>query len=67
MPQRKISPDEMDTLFCSAQFIRKVETSGKSSAQVYLDASEQEFAEWIKEGTKAKKKMQDELSKKDSM
>ena len=64
MPQRKLSPEEMNTLFCSAQFIRKVEASGKPSADVYLEASDQEFTAWLKEGTEGKKKMQTELSKK---
>lgn len=51
MPDRKISAEEWNALFGSPQFIRKLEQEApKLAAHVFRDATEEEFAMWLKEG-----------------
>jgi hypothetical protein len=66
MPNQKITPEQMNTLFCSPPFLRKVKESGKPSAQVYLDATDEEFAMWLQEGYAMQKKIP-QLTKGDAL
>ena len=50
MPRRQITLEELNKLFCSPEFIRKVECSGRPSAVVYLEATDQHVARWLDEG-----------------
>lgn len=40
----------MEVLFCSREFISKVRVSGKDSADVFLEATDEEVSRWLTEG-----------------
>ena len=53
MANRSITPEQMNLLFWSRQFIQRVEASGRPSADVFLESTDDEVSEWLDEGARA--------------
>jgi len=52
MTKRQITPQQLNKLFCSPDFIRRVEASGKPSTEVFLEATDEEVERWLAEGAR---------------
>lgn len=62
MPKRQITPKQLNRLFCSPEFIRQVEASGKPSADVFLEATEEEVERWLAEGARIERQIHQETA-----
>jgi len=57
MTKRTVTLEQMDALFCSAEFLKKVRASSKSSAEVFAEATDAEVQRWLREGTASAKRI----------
>jgi hypothetical protein len=57
MTRRTITPQELNTLFCSQTFIRKYEASGSDPEKLFRETSDAEFERWLEEGNANKRKI----------
>lgn len=62
MPIRGITPKDLNRLFSSPEFIRRVEASGKPSADVFLEATDEEVKHWLAEGARMERQIRQEVA-----
>lgn len=57
MPKGRITPQQLNKLFCSPDFIRQVEASGTPSADVFLEGTDEEVDRWLAEGGRLERRI----------
>jgi len=56
MSQRGLSKDQLDALFWSPTFLLILDSSGHNFKKIFLDATDKDIKEWVKEGYAKQKK-----------